>query len=257
MAMGKISKAFGLLFKPKLLSKHLSIKTIDMASSKRNWDLYQSATWIFGDAEKKPVQELFPGIQNTDIVLKEALNSVDSTSLNHIELVVLCSIAKHINAKKILEIGTFQGKTTLNLAVNTPDDTVITTVDLPPIADSESVNKEDVDSQTKALMNNEIGMLFRDTGYDNRIKQVFGDSMKIKWESLGSPFDLIFIDGGHFYECVLSDSGNAFKYARKGGVIIWHDYGMIEDVSKAVDEFLGKHRIYRISGTRLAVSVMK
>jgi len=36
--------------------------------------------------------------------------------------------------------------------------------------------------------------------------------------------DLCFIDGGHSEECVKSDTKNAFRMVKKGGVIIWHDF---------------------------------
>src|SRR6185295_4077933 len=68
-----------------------------------------------------------------------------------------------------------------------------------------------------------------------RIKQVYGDSARVDWNTFGGPFDLIFIDGSHTEEYVQSDSENAFKHLALGGVIVWHDYGMIPAVSTVVD----------------------
>src|SRR5204862_498837 len=87
-----------------------------------------------------------------------------------------------------------------------------------------------------------------------KIIQVFGDSASLDWNALQGPFDLVFIDGCHHYSYVKSDTQNALKQLRKGGVIAWHDYGMIEDVSKAVDETAGMDK-FVIRGTRLAIGI--
>lgn len=47
--------------------------------------------------------------------------------------------------------------------------------------------------------------------------------------------DLIYIDGGHSYECVKADTEEAEKHINKGGVIIWHDYNAEKGVNKVVD----------------------
>jgi len=39
------------------------------------------------------------------------------------------------------------------------------------------------------------------------------------------PFDLIFIDGSHYYEYVKSDTQNALGCLTAGGLVVWHDYG--------------------------------
>jgi predicted O-methyltransferase YrrM len=94
---------------------------------------------------------------------------------------------------------------------------------------------------------------FRNTGYATKIRQVYGDSAAIDWADLGGPFDLIFIDGSHYYEYVKSDTRNALACLSAGGLVVWHDYGMIEDVSRAVDEVASDVSVVAIRGTRLAV----
>jgi hypothetical protein len=68
--------------------------------------------------------------------------------------------------------------------------------------------------------------------------------------------DLVFIDGSHTYDYVISDTMTAMKLLRhKKGVIIWHDYGWYE-VIKALNEFYTEGGIYaemkNIEGTSLA-----
>src|ERR1035438_9087588 len=97
-----------------------------------------------------------------------------------------------------------------------------------------------------------VGSQYLNEPEAERIKQLWGDSMKTPWESFGGPFDLIFIDGCHKYHFVISDSLNAIKQLCPGGTIFWHDYGQFPDVSKAVDELARQHPIKIITGTRLA-----
>jgi predicted O-methyltransferase YrrM len=44
-------------------------------------------------------------------------------------------------------------------------------------------------------------------------------------------FDIIYIDGAHDYESVLSDANNSIKTLRKNGIIIFDDF-IGEDVNK-------------------------
>ena len=84
---------------------------------------------------------------------------------------------------------------------------------------------------------------------------MLGDSTKLDWKTeLAGPFDLIFIDGGHKYDAVRRDTQNAMESVATGGLIVWHDYGMIQDVSRAVDEAAVHMRVSAIRGTRLAVA---
>jgi hypothetical protein len=66
---------------------------------------------------------------------------------------------------------------------------------------------------------------------------------------------LIFIDGCHDYEYVRKDSANALKLLRPGGLLFWHDYGMIADVSTAVDEIADSLPVVALRSTSLAVAI--
>jgi len=129
---------------------------------------------------------------------------------------------------------------------------VITTVDLPPNwTGALTYHVPDVlDNFTGPAS---AAAQFRDTAYATKIRQVYGDSAAIDWTGLGGPFDLIFIDGSHYYDYVKSDTRNAFGCLAGDGCVVWHDYGMIEDVSRAVDEVASTVSVVAIRGTRLAV----
>jgi predicted O-methyltransferase YrrM len=168
----------------------------------------------------------------------------------------LSAITKFINARNILEIGTYNGYATLNLAANSPPDATITTIDLPPNW-AGGLRIKIPKSYQNVGNRSRIGMLYKDTRYSKKIVQVFGDSAEIDWGKMAIPFDLVFIDGCHHYEYVKKDTQNAIKYLKSGGMIIWHDYGMVRHVSKVVDETAKRLKINAIQGTRLAVGYIE
>ncbi len=216
-------------------------------------DVYQVVgSRTFGRAPRVTLVEAFPGIASVDVSVLRAFDRSIETSLTPHEALALSAIVRFTNPKRVLEIGTFDGNTTLNLAANAPPDAVITTVDLPPNWTG-ALTYEVPHALDNFTGPASAAAQFRNTAYATRIKQVYGDSAAIDWARLGGPFDLIFIDGGHSYEYVRSDTTNAFACLAEGGLVIWHDYGMIDDVSRAVDELDGTASVFAIRGTRLAV----
>jgi hypothetical protein len=63
----------------------------------------------------------------------------------------------------------------------------------------------------------------------------------------------VFVDGSHAFEYTLSDTKEAIKMVRKGGVIIWHDYGLWKGVTRALEEIERKDNmgLRNIAGTSL------
>ena len=205
--------------------------------------------WSSGCIPRKRIPDIFPGLYIDALRVRKPESRVIGWSLDIQELVHLISIAKFTNAKRILEIGTFDGFTALNIASNLPDDAEICTVDLPPDLDEAAFRAVGI---SNAVDHSRIGVMFRGEPEEMRIRQCWGDSTKADWKSFGSPFDLILIDGCHEYTFVKSDSLNALKNISPGGTILWHDYGYAPDVSRAVDELAASHPVNGIIGTRFA-----
>ena len=86
----------------------------------------------------------------------------------------------------------------------------------------------------------------------NKINLIFEDSTKFDESKLVNSIDLIFIDGGHNYTCVKSDSEKAFKMIKKGGYIFWHDYVVIKKSCKDVVKY-----IHEISETKKIFQTLK
>lgn len=218
----------------------------------KDWEASRIASWNFGALKRRAAQDVFPALLDAQVCLYRTFDRVPNMSIDVFELVILCSLARMLDARRVLEIGTYDGNTCLNLAANTREDAHIVTIDLPPDWDGNTRFK------VPGLMRNsadrsEVGRQFRGTPYTEKISQVFGDSAALDWQTLGGPFDLIFIDGCHASVYVESDTQNALRHLRTGGAVVWHDYGMIKDVSDTVDAYAHRFPIHAISGTRLAV----
>jgi predicted O-methyltransferase YrrM len=213
--------------------------------------------WVYGTLKRVELTEIFPGIEEGTVMLVRTYDRDEHTSVTLAEITALSSIIKYTKVKNIFEIGTYRGNTTLQLAVNSPKDARITTLDLPSKwnEDRRAITTPEMFKNVTDRMT--VGIQYKETPYADKIKQVFADSANMNWNELPGPFDFIFIDGCHYYEYVKKDTENALSVLRPGGIIVWHDYGMIKDVSRAVDETSKRIQIYAISGTRLAVGFLK
>ena len=222
----------------------------------RDAEAYQSVTsWTFGDLPRRPLAEIFPGIEDAEVEVHKAFRRESHTSLSAGELLAIAAVVRHHAPRRILEIGTFNGTTTLNLAANAPPDARVTTIDLPPDWEASRDLAIEVESSMKNMTPREkVGENYRGTPFEERIDQVFGDSAQLDWSTLGGPFDLVFIDGCHTYEYVRSDTENALAQLAPGGVLLWHDYGSVEGVSRAVDEFRDRLEPRVLVGGRLAIA---
>jgi len=207
-------------------------------------------SWGSGKLPRKSLQEIFPGIDAVDLELRVPYRRVVGTATDLQELTCLLAVMKLVRARRVLEIGTNDGFTTLNLAANLSEDpdAFVCTVDLSP-----ELAAQPTKHLSAACNPSRVGSKFKEEQEAKKIRQVFGDSTKIDWKTLGGPFDLIFIDGGHDFDCVKSDSENALRNLAPGGAIFWHDYGFILDVSQAIDAVAAPAPIYALLGTRLAV----
>jgi predicted O-methyltransferase YrrM len=216
------------------------------------------ASWETGDLPRVQLADVFPGIENTSVSLERAYDRTMGTSIDVMEVMSLVTLIKHTKATRVLEIGTFDGNTALNIAANLPAAGTVVTVDLPEDWQGD-LTLEIPDEHINVTDRQGVGRQYRQSAHASKVRQVLGDSAKLDWSTLGGPFDVIFIDGCHAYPYVVSDSANALKCLRPGGVIVWHDYGQIPDVSQRVDELAhelkGQMTLHSVRGTRLAIGL--
>jgi predicted O-methyltransferase YrrM len=217
---------------------------------------YRIASWNCGSLPRLPVTDVLPDIQKLDVEILNVFDRTADLSLDPNELLILLALVKTVRAATILEVGTWDGNTALNLAANIDNNGKVYTVDLPPDSSGE------VALNIPSILNNttdrsQLGVQYKQSPLSAKIHQIYSDSATLDWKGLGVSFDLIFIDGCHAYNYVRSDTCNALLVLKTGGTLVWHDYGMIADVSRFVDKVAKYAPVKVISGTRLAVMLQK
>ncbi len=154
----------------------------------------------------------------------------------------------------MLEIGTFDGNTTLQLAANAPQNATIFTLDLPDGANKAEKEIEEADYRY-VLSEEKRVRRYIGTTYEKQIRQLFGDSATFDFGCVtkaGQP-DLIFIDGSHSYEYIKNDTERMLKFLAPNGVILWHDYHPYwTGVCRYLADLSNTMKIVNIEGTTLA-----
>lgn len=172
------------------------------------------------------------------------------------ELALLAKAAASVTpGEEIIEIGTFDGRTTLNLALNSPPATSAFTLDLPAGSETKFSSMKGERRFVEKPLPGERFRNYSGPWRDciSKIVQLTGDSAVYDWSAHYGKAGLIFVDGSHAYEYAIHDSEEAFRLAASNGVIIWHDYGVWNGVTRALDELESARRLglCRIRGTSL------
>lgn len=189
---------------------------------------------------KKPIQIIEPVWQRGNIT--------------YFELLVINLLVKEFNPKNMLEIGTFNGRTALNLAVNSAPDAKVYTIDLPktisPVLRLAADSRQFIDKEI-------IGERFLNQN-TSKIIQLYGDTATFDFTPYFNTIDMVFIDGAHSFEYVMNDSRIALKLLRQGkGLILWHDYNTSKDhkgAAKALHKIQSENpefKMFHIKNTSL------
>jgi hypothetical protein len=161
------------------------------------------------------------------------------------ELVSVLGICSIYPSGNLLEIGSFRGRTALNIIYNFPDLKTFT-FDLPDQINNEKGLKYNLVESDKAQAfhhkKKELKVKYKE--YFSKINSLEGDSATYDFSKYDNFFDIIIVDGSHKYENVVIDSENAIKMIKKNGYIIWHDYSKDHiDVLKAIRFIKKKYSI--------------
>jgi len=208
-----------------------------------------------GQAEL-PVIDLASLVPEGTLLDVRAIDSV-AGNVSERELIALCGLVRSGSPQLLFEFGTFDGRTTLNLAVNSPAESAVHTLDLPRSSINESaapLHSEEIRYADKPVS----GARFRGTSASGKIAQLYGDSGTFDFSEYEGRVDFVFIDASHTYEYVINDSLNAIRMLRSGrGTIVWHDYSKWEGVTRALNDLrtnAGEFSGLRwIAGTTLAI----
>jgi len=173
------------------------------------------------------------------------------------ELAILSALASDCrDGTRLFEIGTFDGRTTLNLALSSPAHCTVHTLDLPSNLEPKFAlakgERHMVDKPRSGARYEKYRG--RHPAAVGKIHQLLGDSATFDFSFYADTCSLVFVDGSHHYDYVISDTLAAMKMVMRGGVVIWHDDGVWGDVTRALDELERREGcgLRNIGGTSLA-----
>ena len=196
---------------------------------------------------KRSITDLFPGIETASVALNLAhVPDRPEMVMPLAEALIIGAICQWLKPRRTFEIGTYRGATALAIAMNSPADAAVFTLDLPPRA-------------REGQVDDEIGSAYRGTEAGSKITQLYGDSTTFDFRPYERSMDLVLVDGNHDERFVSVDSANAMRMLKPSGVIIWDDYlwdrkyPECAGVTRSLDKLSEEYDIANIAGTRLAV----
>jgi hypothetical protein len=144
---------------------------------------YRRVLRTFGVQQKLPERQL-PAVDINDVVIDDIdikimqpVPAATGGNVSALELIILAKMAHLVQAHLVFEIGTFDGRSTLNLAANSSDDARVYTLDLPPEqwkATKFALGRDELNYVRK---NREVaGCRFANSPYRKKIVQLWGDS---------------------------------------------------------------------------------
>ena len=172
-----------------------------------------------------------------------------SGSMTITEISSLCHLVAARRPRKVVEIGSFRGLTTLNIAINAPE-AKIHTLDLPPNFDP---------AETK-FVNNDASVI-RSRGFyyyeqreeATRIRQHYGDTATFNYKEIGGGVDFCLIDAAHSYEYVRNDTARSLSLMTDYGLMLWHDYGRNDFMADPEDAWGVTRFLHEIADTGVGI----
>ncbi|MDD2733276.1 MAG: class I SAM-dependent methyltransferase [Desulfuromonadaceae bacterium] len=202
-------------------------------------DLFQQDKHL----KSKSINDICSGDANVrDVVIIGNYHTDRSSDTRQLkELSSIAFLCRAMSFNKIFEIGTFVGRMTRIIAINSGKNAIVYTLDLP-----------------QKLVPHIIGEFYHDTDESERITQLYGDSTLFDYSPWYNEIDFCWVDACHDFEFAYSDTIVAFKMVKDGGWIGWHDYrhsAPWAGVTKAVRMFnsIIGGGIIHINGTTTAV----
>jgi hypothetical protein len=172
-----------------------------------------------------------------------------------LETFVMIATLRAVRARRVFEFGTFRGSTTLNLALNVPEEAEVLTLDLGRYeADRLIQHPADVEL-TRAHLACQNKLDFLGSPVCGKITVLSGDSTKFDFSLWKDSVDFVFIDGGHDLATAQSDTSSALDMVRKDGpsCIFWHDYRNQDynELTGYLDQLSHRFDIFHIEDTIL------
>jgi Methyltransferase domain len=161
------------------------------------------------------IQELFPGKQVRPISIPPESLDRGSWNIGLNQEVLIGLTVQALGARRIFEMGTFDGGTTRVLADKAGEGAEVFTLDLPEAEFDQNQRPP------PGFCGAQIGTKFRGTAMEPRIKQLFGNSLEFDFSPYERSIDLVFLDAAYDYPQGFADSRTALRLVRQGGVVLW------------------------------------
>lgn len=172
------------------------------------------------------------------------------------ELVILARTTKTRKPNAIFEIGSYDGLTTAVFILNSPPESRILSLDLPPEAAKDGAS---LDSDKNLVAGRHLGSVPHALGL-NRYTQLLCDSMDFDPEPYVNSIDLGLVDAAHDAEHVRNDTVKMANMMTDDGMVFWHDYGgkgAFRPLAAYLESLSKRGPIYRIAETSLAWAYAK
>ncbi len=150
------------------------------------------------------------------------------------ELMILAHVVEFMRPKRVIEFGTAEGRTALNMALHLPPEGEVVTLDLPPIPGQ-----------------NEVGYFYWEHPLKSKIKQIF--SGVDTWDSTAyrASAEIVFCDACDQLPGLVAETAQAFTVVKAGGIIFRHDYGSAQGPTLFWNELGKELPVRHIEGTTL------
>ena len=170
-----------------------------------------------------------------------------------VNLHAVTRLAYASNAKRVVEIGTAEGHTTVALSRTLPAAEIVTVGTTRELAGH---NGTEFDREIFPAEEQGHYIREQEEAFRIRIRAIVGKPEPrvslLAGHDVG-PFEFAYIDGDHRWECVAEDTKSVLRKISDDGIIVWDDYGFHAEVRDFINTLNARSGrfITEVEGTRI------
>lgn len=199
--------------------------------------------------------------------------SSDIGSLTMLEAAVLTSLIRLLEPVRLFEFGTFLGYSTAIMAANSPRESRVSSIDLDLPANALDFANDYTDTEVRSnhisndnylrFVQSKVGAYYigkLPPSIKGKIELIKGDSTTMDLTALGllHGVEFVFVDGGHEFHIIKSDTQKAEEMLQGQGIIIWHDFKskIHSEVTDYLNEYCNNTAVFHVENTMIAFSTL-